>query len=274
MKRRLLAPLAACCTVWLAGCAAEKIDGRAPGMDAPPPPRTPIFASEGGAAPEIAGLLLLGRSALGRPLELRTHGRGPIRVLLIGLIHGDEAEAFDRFDDLWAALVAAGMDHVITLHAIPSMNPDGYEQRRRSNARGVDLNRNWPAGNFRPGRTRGPAPLSEPETAAVHEHLLAFDPDAIIVLHSMRGGPLVDPDGPADDLAHAFVAAARTVDPRWRVQADFTNPPGSLGSYAGLDRGIATLTVEFRRGTDPQAAFEVARAGLAGTLGVLARRMR
>ncbi|MEO1512365.1 MAG: M14 family zinc carboxypeptidase, partial [Planctomycetota bacterium] len=32
-----------------------------------------------------------------------------------------------------------------TLHAIPSMNPDGHGRGSRYNVNGIDLNRNWPA---------------------------------------------------------------------------------------------------------------------------------
>jgi murein tripeptide amidase MpaA len=30
------------------------------------------------------------------------------------------------------------------IHILPSMNPDGFEVRKRNNARDRDLNRNWP----------------------------------------------------------------------------------------------------------------------------------
>lgn len=226
-------------------------------------------------APEPAAASIeFARSVEGRPIELRTSGHGPARVLIIGLIHGDEDEAYARFDDLWIDLVTAGHADDITLHAIPTMNPDGFARRVRGNARGVDLNRNWPASNFSAANTRGERPLSEPETAAVHRHLMEFRPDVLVVLHSMhRGGPLVDPDGPANDLARTFVAAARPVDPRWRVQVDFTNPPGSLGTFAGLDLGIATLTVELRRGTAHNDAYRALRAGMLGVLDAITRRI-
>ena len=205
--------------------------------------------------------IVIGVSRQGRPIHVLTLGSGPTRVLLIGLIHGHENEGYEHFGELWGLLGAAGLGSAYTIHAIPSMNPDGYASRTRGNASGVDLNRNWPASNFAPRRSRGPAPLSEPESRAVHAHIERFAPDLIVVFHSASSGPFVDPDGPGEAAARAFVDAAAGVDPRWRYRPDFTNPPGSLGSYFGLDLGRPILTVEFRAGQDTRQALRSAHAG-------------
>ncbi|MEM9082995.1 MAG: M14 family zinc carboxypeptidase [Planctomycetota bacterium] len=178
------------------------------------------------------------------------------------MIHGDESEAYDKFDELWECLQRREYAGRLTLEAIPNMNPDGLAIGSRFNADGVDLNRNWPASNFAPHRRRGHAPLSEPETRAVHRVIDERSPDLIVVFHSASSGPFVDPDGPGEAAAEAFVEGARRTDPRWRVHADFTNPAGSLGSYAGLDLGIPTLTIEFRRGQSSDSAHEAAKSGL------------
>ncbi|MEL6328698.1 MAG: M14 family zinc carboxypeptidase [Planctomycetota bacterium] len=213
----------------------------------------------------------LARSVEGSPIELRTFGDGPARVLLIGLIHGSEPEGYEQFESLWDTIATDETARRATLHAIPSMNPDGHGRGSRYNVNGIDLNRNWPASNFSPSRRRGDRPLSEPETAAVHAHLESFAPDLLIVFHSISSGPFVDPDGPALGAGAAFVAAAAEVDPRWRLLPDFTNPAGSLGSYAGLDRGIPTLTIEFDRGQDAALAREAAAAGVLAAIASLGR---
>jgi protein MpaA len=234
----------------LNGCAARPAETPAPAPSAPTAARPGI----------------IGASVRGAPIEHRVLGRGPLRVLLIGLIHGDEPEGFERFDELWRDLDTPGRAALATLHAVPTMNPDGFADRTRGNARGVDLNRNWPASNFAPARALGASPLSEPETRAVHGLMTRVDPDLVIVFHSTRSGPLVDPDGPADGAAAAFVDAASRVDPRWRVVPDFSNPAGSLGTWAGLDRGVAVLTVEFERGAAPDEALRAARAGVVAAI--------
>lgn len=241
--------------ILLTGCATRPAPNSEPGPDlAARKPRESIIPGT------------LGRSVRGVPIEHRTLGRGPLTVLLIGLIHGSEAEVYARFDDLCAGLDTPTIRRLATVYAVPCMNPDGYAARRRTNANGVDLNRNWPASNFSPSRGRGPMPLSEPETRAVHRLLGEVSPDLIVVFHSTSNGPFIDPDGPALGEAAAFVTAAASVDPRWRLIPDYTNPPGSLGTYAGLDLGIATLTVEFDRGEDGQLAMEAALSGMTAAI--------
>jgi predicted deacylase len=211
---------------------------------------------------------VVGRSVLGAPIVAeRFGGLGPA-VLVIGLIHGDEPEGFAAIDDVRRVLAAERHANILL---VPDMNPDGRIAGTRGNARGVDLNRNWPASNFTPGRTRGSQALSEPESRAVHALLATHDPRLVIVLHSIRrGGPFVNFDGPppAERLAERFAsAAAATGDARWRVEPSMGYPtPGSLGTYAGIDRGVPILTVELARGHDPAAARAALTAGFAEVL--------
>ena len=260
MTRRALAIPTLCVALATAGCQTDLGQSL---ITTPP-------AAELPRGPELGvGAVQLGTSVRGEPIYAQTHGTGPRRLLIIGLIHGDEAEVYERFDDLWLRLTTAGYDDRFTLAGIATMNPDGYAEQRRGNARGIDLNRNWPAGNFRASRRHGPAPLSEPETAAVHRYIRQFGPSAVIVFHATAGGPFVDPDGPeptSGALAEAFVRAARTIDPAWRVHADFTNPAGSMGSWFGLDIRRPILTVELRPGTPTDRALAIASAGVLAVL--------
>ncbi|MCC5822494.1 MAG: succinylglutamate desuccinylase/aspartoacylase family protein [Phycisphaerales bacterium] len=218
----------------------------------------------------------IGRSIHQAPIVAEDHGRGRARVYLIGLIHGDEPEGYQALDDIRRLL---RRHPGIRVRLVPDMNPDGRLAGTRGNARGVDLNRNWPASNFTPHPQRGESPLSEPEARAVHDDLLAFRPDVLIVLHSItRGGPFVNFDGPdpAADLARVFAdAAGATGDPRWRVVPSMGYPtPGSLGTFAGTDMVIPTLTVEFERGHDPETARQAAVAGIDAVLARLTATRR
>lgn len=253
MKRRLADPgVLGVIVLAVGGCAAD------PGTDGPG------RETQAGGAADLTHDRVIGASVRGEAIRARRHGHGPARVLLIGLIHGDEDEGYTRLEETWAAVQAAGLGGLATITCVPTMNPDGFSAQTRGNARGVDLNRNWPARNFTPHRTRGVAPLTEPETRAVYSLLDEPGPDLIIVLHSAWNGPFVNFDGPpmTEALAAAFADAAVATDPAWRLVPDYTNPPGSLGSYAGLDRGIPTLTIEFRRGQDDESARRAATAGI------------
>jgi len=214
---------------------------------------------------------VIGTSVEGRPIEARTFADGAHRIYLIGGIHGDEHEGGRWVDELCERLAAEELGGT-TLRIVRDLNPDGTAAGTRSNARGVDLNRNWPASNFEPASSRGTAPLSEPETRAVHADLVRFAPDLTVVLHAARRGPFVNYDGPAAALAQLFADAARSADARWRPVADMGYAtPGSLGSWGGKDARFPVLTIEFERAGDPERARLALFAGI-GALRDLAAR--
>lgn len=245
MKARALALI-----LLLAGCAGSRRAVR------------PLEESTPVAAPVLAPNTL-GTSVEGRPLQAETFGTGDRRIYLIGGIHGDERGGIENAERI-ALWLASQPPRGVTVRYLTDLNPDGTAARRRENAHGIDLNRNWPARNFTPAAERGPAPLSEPEAAAVYRDVIAFAPDVVLVLHAARRGPFVNFDGPARDLARAFADAAAVFDPRWHVQADMGYPtPGSLGSWLGLDLGVPILTIETDRAHGGDDCWSALRAGFA-----------
>jgi len=113
--------------------------------------------------------LEIGRSVLGKPIEVIRRGDPDgVRVLVVGVIHGDESAGLAIIDELERADLPGDVE----LWLVPSMNPDGERSVRRHNANGVDLNRNFPqnwAPLAQPGDWQygGPDAASEPETRAV-----------------------------------------------------------------------------------------------------------
>ena len=251
------------CAALLTGCSQPaRHDTRAALTPAPHPAPAPMAREP---APIPHGTTIIGRSVRGRPIEAVTLGDRGKRILIIGGIHGDEPEGGRTINATIAFLRALEPD--ARLCVVPDINPDGTAARTRTNARGVDLNRNWPASNYRPGGSRGPAPLSEPETRALHELLASFDPELVLVCHAASNGPFVNFDGPAASHAAAFAAAAAHTDDRWHVKPDMGYPtPGSLGTYIGIDRQTPILTLEFDRGHQPEPAWAAMRDGLAAIL--------
>jgi protein MpaA len=209
------------------------------------------------------GLPEIGRSSEGRPIFGRRFGGPGAALLVFGGIHGDEPASVD------ALLALAGRlgDGVPPLWLVPAVNPDGLLAGRKNSARGVDLNRNFPARSFArahaPGYFPGPAPLSEPETRALAA-LVDGDPAAPIRGALAVHAPFacVNYDGPAGDWAAAVSAACG-----WPAQGDIGYPtPGSFGSWLGVDRGLPVLTLELPPG--PLADFrDSAAAALDAALG-------
>jgi predicted deacylase len=210
-----------------------------------------VSCAAGRAEPDLsAGLSrweTIGRSFQDRPIEAKSIGKGEFRVLIVGGIHGNEAEPAACIDAVCKAIRDARAN--ASVRVVRDVNPDGSVARSRGNARGVDLNRNWPASNFRPSAAHGAAALSEPESRLLHGEILRFRPDVILVFHSIASGPFVNYDGPALHLANRFSEAAQRADPRWHVRPSMGYQTfGSLGSWAGVDRGIPILTIELERG--------------------------
>jgi protein MpaA len=108
----------------------------------------------------------------------------PRRVLVVGCIHGDEPAGIV----VTRALAAARMPPELDLWLVPDLNPDGRAAGTRTNARGVDLNRNFPY-RWRhlgaPGSLRyaGPHALSEPESRVARRLLQAVRPTLGIWYH-------------------------------------------------------------------------------------------
>ena len=130
-------------------------------------------------------MIEIGRSVDGRPITAVERGTpGGTVVLVIGVIHGDEAAGVKIVEQLATAALPPGID----LWLIESMNPDGQAAGTRTNTRLVDLNRNFPyawAPLGEPGDSQygGSGPASEPETQAIVDFITAIQPDIGIWYH-------------------------------------------------------------------------------------------
>ncbi len=206
-----------------------------------------------------------GRSVEGRPIELCRIGRGPKRVLWIGGIHGTEREGSTATDNLPAALIGnSDLYQAVSLTVIRDLNPDGSAAGRRTNALGIDLNRNFPARNFKASRATGERPLDQPEALYLHDLFVRLEPHLVFVCHSTsNGGPYVNYDGPAKALADRFseLSSYRIVESN-----KLHSTPGSLGSWVGIDQQVPILTLEWQRGTDPEVAWRETREAILGVL--------
>lgn len=174
-----------------------------------------------------------------------------LRVLVVGGIHGDELSSSAvalHWIGLAGELIPGALAQPVHWRFVPALNPDGLLTRppRRTNANGVDLNRNFPTPNWEreaaiywekrvrhdPRRWPGPKPLSEPETRFLHDQMLQFKPHLIVSIHAPYG--VLDFDGPS-------VPPSRL----GRLYLDQVGIfPGSLGNYGGVHKGVPVVTVE------------------------------
>jgi hypothetical protein len=218
------------------------------------------------AATPVNQRRVIGYSVQHRPIVAYQLGnpRAKTTAVLLGQMHGDEHAGVVLARSLVRGRVSVeGID----LWVVPTMNPDGNVANTRQNAHHVDLNRNW-RDIWRPLTGvyySGPHPLSEPETRAMRDFLLAVKPHYLVSLHQpLRGVDTTD----GGALDHAF---------RNRLASNLGLPlkpfrcwsvcHGSLtGWYTTHHFGIAD-TIEF--GGHPTTGYLTGRArrGIIAALG-------
>ncbi len=229
-----------------------------------------------------------GQSVEGRPLwrfDLGCRDAGAPAVLLTALLHGNEVVGslalFDVVEQLGGAGALARERRRIVV--MPVVNPDGLAANmrrlrrglaawRRGNARGVDLNRNFPP--VRPLRRTarwnplagsrwrrspwfsGPHALSEPESQAVAGVARQLRPSLALAFHSF-GQLLLHPWG-ADPAPHPRQAEYRALGDQFlnghprsafkvRQAASWYPMVGNLDDWLDATFDTRAFTVEVSR---------------------------
>lgn len=178
-----------------------------------------IIPTETNPATELIGTPayqyeVIGFSAQGRAIDAFTFGDGDTHLLFVGAIHGGyewntALLAYQLLDYFVANPDAVPAN--ISLHIIPSANPDGValvtgrEGRfsiadladdtipGRFNGNNVDLNRNWDCGWQSEAYWRdqlvsaGSGPFSEPENIALRAYIEQIDAQLVVLWHSALG---------------------------------------------------------------------------------------
>jgi protein MpaA len=203
----------------------------------------------GGAAAAPVHRVLLGSSVDGRPIVAVELGNpaSPRKVLVVGVVHGNEPAGIAIADLLISRPALAGVD----LWVVPSFNPDGVAAGTRGNAHGVDLNRNFPW-RWRPLSGvyySGAHPLSEPESRIAYRLLERLRPAVSIWFHQHLD--VVDESGGSVVVERRFASLVGL-----RV-ARLTREPGSIVSWenARLHGGTA-FVVELPAGSLRPAATD------------------
>jgi predicted deacylase len=138
--------------------------------------------------PAVVEKRVIGESVRGRPIRAWRLGDPEARVKAVALaaLHGDEPAPRQILERLRDGDPVSGVD----LWVVPGANPDGFVRSTRKNARGVDLNRNFPRA-WAPldgVAESGPRPASEPETRALMRFLRRVDPSYVVSFHQPLHG--------------------------------------------------------------------------------------
>ena len=177
-------------------------------------------------------------------------GREPIgRILVIGGTHGDELTSVS-VTMRWINQLRKNHTGLFHWHMAPIINPDAVFKKpaTRTNHNGVDLNRNMPSTDWNENALKywreksnkdkrkypGPKAASEPETQWLIDEINSFKPDAIISVHA--------PYGVVDFDSLLLSSAPKKLGKLYLNMLG--TYPGSLGSYAGINRNIPVITLE------------------------------
>lgn len=188
-----------------------------------------------------------GKSERGAELVFYGPQTAPVDLLILASMHGDETESTVALSEALRSVPPGRLANP----AVLAVNPDGMAQGTRCNARGVDLNRNWPTKNWSADPvyhrahggdeqdirlSPGNSAASEAETRALLGLVQTLKPRAIVSLHT----PLGCIDDPRDS-ALAHWAGDQLGLP---VVPDVGYPtPGSFGSWCA-EQDILILTWE------------------------------
>lgn len=182
--------------------------------------------------------------------------------LVIGVFHGDEPQGKFLIEEYLKRQTTfiptsqsktsrSRQNPIKKLLFIPCLNPDGMKLGKRTNANGVDLNRNFPTKNWgkncgdnatcddaKTAYYGGISSGSEIETQFLIDTIKEFKPARILTLHAPY--KVVNYDGPAKELAEEISEIIN-----YPIEASIGYPtPGSFGTYAGVERQIPTITLE------------------------------
>jgi len=231
-----------------------------------------------------ARMSVVGTSVGGRPLRRFDVGApdGPA-VLLTGLVHGIEFVGSLALMEVVRSIASDPRSDLLRhahLVVLPVVNPDGLHANcarlasgrrafHRCNARGVDLNRNFPRltseiplNPLGGSRWRvsphyvGPRPLSEPETRALHDVAHEVRPSVSVGFHSF-GELLLYPwafttrpnprRSKYERAGRAFVGGLRGATYRVMQATDWYSTVGDMDDWLDATYGTLAFTVEVSR---------------------------
>ena len=203
-------------------------------------------------------------SSTGRSVSLfqNLHRNDQSPLLFVGGVHGDEPEGVRLAEDFlnWLDQNSDLHDHPWIL--IPCLNPDGHQINQRTNANGVDLNRNFPSKDWVRSEKKdryysGPNPASEIEVQNLVQLIERVNPEAIIHFHSWK--PCVVYTG----LPGKPYAEILSLGNQYETHEDIGYPtPGSLGQYGWLNHKIPVICIEEKEHSDLQLVWPNFQQGL------------
>lgn len=196
-----------------------------------------------------------GYSVRGRALVAYTFGTGGPVTMYVGAIHGNEPSS--------SGLMRAWTDDLETnpglysgkrVVVVPTINPDGVAANTRTNAHGVNLNRNFPTDgwvsdiNDTDGYHAGgggSAPLSEPEAQALENLTASVHPRLLLSFHAVGSLVSGDPGGYSAGYAAKYASMVGYGNTTYSSGGGFDyDITGAYETWTTAKQGIPSMVVE------------------------------
>ena len=167
-------------------------------------------------------------------------------VIVIGVFHGDEPQGDYLIREYFKNNPNTG------LMMLPCLNKFGFKAGKRTNANGVDLNRNFPTANW--AKTdkgdfySGEIPASEEETKFLVDLIEKYNPLAILTFHAPY--KVVNYDDASNKNSRKLAEQISDIIGYPVVDDIGYATPGSFGTWAGKEKNIPTITLELDENID------------------------
>lgn len=206
----------------------------------------------------------IGTSVKGRSITSYSFGGGSSVVLYTGAIHGSEPSTrslmlrwIDELESKPRSIPAG-----VTVVVIPAINPDGYAAGTRTNAKNVDLNRNFATNDWKSDITTvsnapfpgggGSSPLSEPESKALAGYVARVQPRLVLSYHSIGGLLAANQTGDSTTRATTYSRLSGYANTTGAGDTFEYGISGTADDYYGQVLGVPSLLIELGSHTDPQ----------------------
>jgi len=229
------------------------------------------FDIAGGTTWQYSGRMIchtvgtIGYSNKGRAINAYYFGDGPTAYLYTGAIHGNEIST-KYLMEKWIANLEANARSIPpgrSIVVVPQVNPDGVAAGTRTNARNVDINRNFATRDWKKDITTvnnqpfpgggGDGPMSEPETKALASFVQRLRPAAVFSYHSVGSVLAANQAGTSNALAALYSQLSGYRNTTGQTSSTFEySISGTADDWYAEALGVPSVLIELGSSTNDQ----------------------
>lgn len=201
-------------------------------------------------------IAVIGYSHQGRPITAYYFGGGSTSIVYTGAIHGSESSTSDLMYQWinYLEMNARSIPANKTVVVVPQVNPDGIVAGTRTNARNVDLNRNFATSDWQKDVTDvynnpfpgggGEASMSEPETQTIAGLVSQLRPALVLSYHSIGGLVVANQAGSSSAQATTYAQLSGYYNATGQSSPFEYGISGTADDWYAQKLGVASVLIE------------------------------